>query len=189
MKDEGCGSKVSDPDAELVAAAQKELPGAFKQLFDRYWPRVFRLALAALRDEAEAEDCAIETFEDVAHNLAKFRGEARFATWLYRLCFSRIARHKRRIKMEPELVDVDLDRLESGSCPQTEHEERRAFLRVAAEIQRLAPEQARALTLRYLCGLDLDEIALVLGVSVATVKMRLARGAEALAKLRQEQGR
>src|SRR5271154_2697446 len=75
----------------------------FHELIRPYERRVYAMALSFLRNEADAEDAAQETFLKAFRNLASFRGEARFGTWLVSITLnearSRI-RHRDTIKME-----------------------------------------------------------------------------------------
>jgi RNA polymerase sigma-70 factor (ECF subfamily) len=178
------GERHQDPDADLVAAARAGKAGAFERLFQRYWRVVMKLSLSHIADVMEAEDAAIETFEGVARGLARFRAEARFSTWLYRVALNRISHHRRKSRNEPTMVPV----VETDAVTPALEDERDLRLELAAvlaDIRRLPTQQAQALTLRHLVGLELAEVAAVLGVSNATAGMRIARAAAALRRMQQ----
>ena len=72
-------------DRELVSRAQAGELDAFETLTTRYEQRVFSLAMRMLRQEQDAEDVTQQTFLSALENLNGFRGEASFATWLFRI--------------------------------------------------------------------------------------------------------
>ena len=72
-------------DRELVSRAQAGELDAFETLTTRYEQRVYSLARRMLRQEQDAEDVTQQTFLSALENLNGFRGEASFATWLFRI--------------------------------------------------------------------------------------------------------
>jgi len=172
-----------DSDAVLVADVQAGKAGAFERLYQRYWRWVMKIALSRIADEMEAEDAAIETFEDVVRGIAGFRGEAQFSTWLCRVALNRIAHHARRSRNEPVLVGITESDALTPSL-EAEHD-LRVDLEAALRDVRLLPRlQAQAFTLRHLVGLELSEVAAVLGVSSATAGMRISRAVATLRRRR-----
>src|SRR3974390_3126420 len=73
------------PDLVLVARAQAGELEAFEALAHRYERRVYALALRMLRHQQDAEDVTQQTFLSALENLAQFRGDASFSTWLLRI--------------------------------------------------------------------------------------------------------
>jgi RNA polymerase sigma-70 factor (ECF subfamily) len=177
-------TRPSDPDAELLADLRADRPGAFRRLFDAYWPLFLKLGLSRLRSHADAEDAAIEAFSDVAARLGTFRGDSTLKTWLVRVCLSRIGKVARRLRRDTPVTDDRLERL-AAARPDAERG-RRAFVELAARIQFLPRGQADAVTLHDLVGLDPDEAAHALGISATAFRSRLKRGIE---RLRREQAR
>jgi len=74
-------------DTHLVIASQQGDQDAFASLVQRHQRRVFTLALRMLQDYDEASEITQETFLAAWMGLPSFRGEARFATWLYRIAY------------------------------------------------------------------------------------------------------
>ena len=72
-------------DAELVRRAKAGGLDAFEALTSRHEQRVYALAMRMLRQEQDAEDVTQQTFLSALENLAGFRGEASFSTWLLRI--------------------------------------------------------------------------------------------------------
>jgi RNA polymerase sigma-70 factor (ECF subfamily) len=178
----------TDGDAGLVADARAGKPGAFERLFAKYWRWVMKIALSRIEDEMEAEDAAIETFEDVARGLAGFRGESSFSTWVFRCTMNRVKHHIRTSRARPSLVPASETDLPSSPLEE-QHELRGQVEAVLRDIRRLPAAQAEAFTLRRLEGLELSEVAAALGVSNATAGMRITRATETLLRMRRARER
>lgn len=178
--DQPLGQKLPAEEKELLDELRNGAPGAFEKLFHRYWRMIMRLCLARLEDSAEAEDVAIETFAAAARGIKKFRGQARLATWLYRICLNRIARQKRKNARQPEILPLD-------NCPEdaaTQAPDRtpNQLLILRQALADLPARDRTILILRHLEGLRPAEIGSILGLQPAAVSMRLRR---AEARLRQ----
>jgi len=162
-------------DAAVVARVLAGAPEAFEVLMRRYNQRVFRVARAVLRDEAEAEDVAQDAWVRAYGHLRQFAGRASFATWLTRIVIHEaLARRRRRMR------DVSLDEhaltLSARTRPPDEEVGSRQVARVLeAAIDALPNPYRMAFVLRDLEGLDTEETAACLGVPEATVKTRLHR--------------
>src|SRR5438270_10722824 len=99
--------------AQQVAAGDRS---AFEHLMRRYNRRLYRLARATLRDEAEAEDALQEAYLTAYRSIGQFRGDAALATWLSRLvlneCLGRLRPSARRQNVIPTVganpaTDID----------------------------------------------------------------------------------
>ena len=75
-------------DEDLVRQAQAGDETAFTELVHRHERHVYTLALRMLREPADAEDVLQETFISALRGLKHFRGDATFATWLYRIAYN-----------------------------------------------------------------------------------------------------
>ncbi|NOU27022.1 MAG: sigma-70 family RNA polymerase sigma factor [Polyangiaceae bacterium] len=127
---------------------------------------------------SEAEDALQDCFLAIHGGLASFRGEARLATWVYRIAL-RSALAVRARRKPSERLEVE--------PPQEGHERqllaRDETRRVAAAMDRLAPEHRIVLSLFALEELSHREIADILGVPEGTVWSRLATTRRELARL------
>jgi RNA polymerase sigma-70 factor (ECF subfamily) len=177
----------TDQEAQWIAAARKGDPNAFESLVRLYEKRVYALALRLCGNSDDAQEAAQEAFLSAWQGLPSFRGDASFATWLYRLtsnaCVDLLRREQRhRSAAGPSLDDGEL-RLEvpdPGAGPLEETE--RAELRGAIERGlRTLPEEYRAvLVLREIHQLSYGEIARTLELDIGTVKSRISRGRKQL---------
>jgi len=162
--------------ARAVAAGDRT---AFEQLMRRHNRRLFRLARAALRDDAEAEDALQEAYLAAYRAIGGFRGEASLATWLSRVvmneCHARLRRAARRQNVVPM---VPIDDVESTMADADDHRPEREAARseVRALMERTLdrlPEDFRVVfVLRAVEELSVEETAEVLGIPEATVRTR-----------------
>jgi RNA polymerase sigma-70 factor, ECF subfamily len=165
--------------ARRIAGGDRE---QFTALIRQYNRRLYRLARATLRDDAEAEDALQDAYLSAYHGIQDFRGDAAISTWLSRLvlneCLGRIRRSNRRSKVVPLVSsndEVGLVAEEPAGRP--ERIVARAQMRGLLE-QKLdeLPEAFRVVfVLRSVEELSVEETAEVLGVPAATVRTRYFR--------------
>jgi RNA polymerase sigma-70 factor (ECF subfamily) len=164
------------PDEEVVERVLAGDASLFEILMRRYNQRLFRVARSILADDAEAEDVMQEAYVRAFRELAGFRGEARFATWLTRIaCHEALARARKRRRLVP---------IEGGEPPEPPSEtggperdlqgrELQAALREAVEA---LPDPLRTVfCLREIEGLSTEQTADALGLSIENVRVRLHR--------------
>ena len=90
-----------ESDAELVEEILAGSIDHFNLLYETYFSRVYRFALKRLRDPGEAEDVAQEVFLNLHRNGHRFRKEARFSTFVYRVAANAALNRRRRFRMPP----------------------------------------------------------------------------------------
>jgi RNA polymerase sigma-70 factor (ECF subfamily) len=164
------GRLASADDAALVAACAEQVPGAFRELLSRYRRPAIRLAYQMLNSQEDAEDIAQEAFVRVFQAIPRFRGQAAFSTWLYRivtnLCLGSLRRKKTTVCLdqvrEPRAVDSPSRRVTEGLLTQ----------QVLAQ---MGPELRAILLLRDQEGLSYTEIAEALRLPLGTVRSRLSK--------------
>lgn len=171
-------SAVVPSDDDLIALTLAGRGDAFGTLVERYERAVYHLAFRTLREIEEAKDAAQEAWIKAYRALASFRPGAKFATWIfticYRVCCDRLAKRKRYSGEEPP------DFADPGDGPERAFEaaEEAAGLRAAIEA---LPEKYRVvITLFHLQGKQYEEIAEVLGLPLGTVKTHLFRAKDLL---------
>jgi RNA polymerase sigma-70 factor (ECF subfamily) len=172
-----------DDDAALARRIAAGDRAAFERLMRLHNRRLFRLARATLRDDAEAEDALQEAYLAAHRAMGGFRGEASLSTWLSRLvrneCLGRLRRQARRHNVVPMVaLDAELEReVEMIDAKETDAPDRAL---VRAEMRALLertldglPEVFRAVfVLRAVEELSVEETAQVLGIPEATVRTR-----------------
>ena len=170
-----------------VAAARKGDPDAFESLVRAYEKRVYALALRMCGNPQDAAEAAQEAFLAAWQGLPRFRGEASFSSWLYRLtsnaCIDLLRREKHhRAAAGPSLDDDALPLELPDTAPSPQEQAEREELREAIEegLQSLSPEHRAVLILREMQQLSYEEIAAVLELDLGTVKSRISRGRKQL---------
>jgi RNA polymerase sigma-70 factor (ECF subfamily) len=180
-------------DERLVEAAQTGNQDAFAELVRRYQAKIYNLTLRYTNDSETAIDVTQDVFVRAWQMLPKFRGEANFYTWLYRIAMNLcIDRHRRtlvrgesqkvsledlvieRQRFEEAEEDEDIWREESEAGePETEVLRQEMRQKVWEAVQKLPPLLKQVILLREYEGLSLQEIAKITGTNVGTVKSRL----------------
>lgn len=155
----------------VVRAANGDID-AYEQLVRRYQLPIYRHCLNMLGDEGDAAEAAQDVFFTVWRSLGRFRRESAFSTWLYRIATNRCLKSLRQ-RPQPTVPLVEL--ATPLGLPEGEFEGKQSAQLVARAIASLTPQQRAALLLREVEGLTYEQIAKVLGVSVAAVKSRLNR--------------
>jgi RNA polymerase sigma-70 factor, ECF subfamily len=176
-------------DAELVRRFNGGDETAFVEIVTRYRGKMFAVALSLLRNHADAEEVAQDTFIRAHRAIANFRGDSSLATWLHRIAFN-LARNRywyffRRHRQDSHSFDCALGDdstatfgdLVASNVPDPAHEAVNSeFLdNVTACMQKLTAQQNEILTLRNFMDQSYEEIAETLDVSLGTVKSRIAR--------------
>jgi RNA polymerase sigma factor (sigma-70 family) len=179
--------KVSPSDAELIERCLRKDNAAWEQVVLRFRRKVFHIAYKFTGKHDEAEDLTQEIFLKVFKSLDKFNRDADFSTWLSSVARNYCIDHYRAGKREREvvvedLVAFDLAPASSGNPHRAlEDQDRRSFLRKGLD---LLPDKLReAVVLRDLQGLSYQEMADRLRLPEGTVKSRINRGREELARL------
>lgn len=173
-------SQSEQDDTQLVKASQQGDQEAFALLVQRHQRRVFNLSLRMLQDYEDASETTQEAFLAAWQGLPAFRGEARFATWLYRIayhcCLRQLERHKReralQAAIEAEQVLEEMNK-EKQVEDFLEQRERQAIVR--EQMEQLPAQYRVVLILRHLQEMSYTEIAEVLTMPVGTVKTHLFR--------------
>lgn len=162
---------------------------SFHELIRPYERSVYLMALSLLRNEAEAEDAAQEAFIKAYRNLGRFRAESRFSTWLIAIVLNEARARLRR--KQPGLTD-SIDDTEGSVTPAqltdwrelpseaVERQEVRSLIRKALAALPLGYREV--FVLRELEERNVQETAETLGITIASVKMRLHRARMMLQK-------
>lgn len=160
---------------------------AFNRLVLKWERRIFNLALRMLEDRDEAAEAAQEVFLSAYRNIRRFRQDARFSTWLYRIAVNQCIS---KLRKRPPGVHVSLDSNERDSgivaqLPPTESHERDFLIeetraRVRKALATLGPEQRAVLELKFYQDLTFEQIAEIIPAPLSTIKSRLYTGLEML---------
>lgn len=180
-------------DEELVARARKGDRPAFAHLVDRHRVSVFNLTFRIVGNREDAEEAAQDVFVRAYRSLDRFRGDARFATWLYRIAvnvsLSSARRSRRDLSTsslsEPEDGDDGLSmQIPDTSANPAERFEQAEFReQVRSLVSALPPIYSAVISMYHIQSLSYDEISEALELPIGTVKARLFRARAALRNL------
>ena len=178
---------IEDPDRDLVARWQGGDETAFEQLVRLHEKKVYRLLLRMMGSHEEAQDVAQETFLSLHRHGHRFRGEARFSTFVYRVASNAALNRRRTLgRNRARLQKLQTRQAAGDDLPQGPRDpedatggvELSAAVREALET--LKPALRMPVLLYDIEGLAYGEIAEVLGVAEGTVKSRIHRARQAL---------
>lgn len=172
-------------EAELIAAVLGGEIQLYHELIQPYERSVYVMALSYVKNEADAEDAAQETFVRAFRKLSSFRAESKFSTWLMSITINEARTRLRRqalIRMEPldQLPDENMsispallrDWREIPSEVLEREEVRNLILRA---VEQLPDIYRQVFLLRDVEELTVSETAETLNISVPSVKVRLHR--------------
>jgi RNA polymerase sigma-70 factor (ECF subfamily) len=149
-------------------------------LFQGDYPRIFRYIMSMIRDAAEAEDLTQETFLRAYQRRDSLREEGAQTAWLYRIathvCLDRLRQYARRSPKESDtdLDDMDIPEPDTPSLQQTLERDEMSEC-VQGYLNRLPDSYRAVILLHDMHELTAQEIAQLLGESLATIKIRLHR--------------
>jgi RNA polymerase sigma-70 factor, ECF subfamily len=140
----------------------------FEDIYKEYWQKVYRICMGYVNDHDWAKDIAQETFISVCQQLSNFRNDSSIGTWIYRIavnhCLRQIAKNNKIVKTSLPMEIVE--------DQQPDVEGKIAFL--YKSISEL-PETERIIISLELENVKQAEIALIVGLSEANVRVKIHR--------------
>jgi RNA polymerase sigma-70 factor, ECF subfamily len=181
---------TSDPsDRELIARTLNGDGGAFGLLVERFQRKIYRIAFAIVRDDAEADTITQDTFVQAYTHLSSFQGRSEFETWLTRIAINRSRDSLRRRRFLRFFSSSDDENREGwiepvDDRPDPEREFMAHQLRSAIESaeRKLSAQQQVIFRLRHYEDRSLEEIAELLGLRSGTVRAHLFRAIHKIRK-------
>src|SRR2546429_2288436 len=177
---------VASDDLDLVHASKSGDVAAFEQLVKKYDRKLLRIAQSVTHNREDSQDAVQEAFLKAYQNLAEFRADSQFSTWLIRITLNQ-SLMKLRKQRAARVVSLDEDFQADGDilpmevtdwAPNPEQLYRTTELRniLSKTLKELSPILQTVFVLRDIEGLSIDETAEVSNLSHAAVKARLWRG-------------
>ncbi|HMK37563.1 MAG TPA: sigma-70 family RNA polymerase sigma factor [Desulfomonilaceae bacterium] len=160
---------------------------AFNVLVEKYYKKIYNLAYRFVGDAEEANDLAQEIFTAAYQNLRKFRGDAKFSTWLFQIATNRGKNRFKYLKRRGYFAnrgqaesDDDRDSIQKvipdlSTNPETLLASKQIQKIVQDAINELDPDHKEIVILRDIEGFSYDEIAQILNLPEGTTKSRLHR--------------
>ena len=168
-----------------IAASQRGDTMAFNRLVLKWERTIYNVAMRMLQDPDDAAEAAQEVFLLAYRNIRRFRQDAKFSTWLYRIAINHcISRARRRppgthVNLDggnpsaPTPVQLRVTETQEGELLREENRNR-----VLSALAFLPPEQRAVVELKFFQELTFEDIAAVLQIPLSTIKSRLYSGLE-----------
>jgi RNA polymerase sigma-70 factor (ECF subfamily) len=178
-------------DKKLVKRVQKGDKGAFDLLVLKYQHKIVNLVMRYVRDPELALDITQEAFIKAYRALPRFRGDSAFYTWMYRIAVNTAKNHLAAQRRRPMDVELDLQdpeqydlhsKLKETDTPEGVTLGRELQETVERAIAALPEDLRTAIILRELEGMSYEEIAQTMECPVGTVRSRIFRARDAIAK-------
>lgn len=180
-----------DIDTRLVKRVQEGDKKAFDLLVLKYQRKVMSIIARLVRQPAEIEDIAQETFLKAYRAIPNFKGESAFYTWLYRIAIncthSYVEKNLKRSLLPDEKITLDEGTFPTSpsltdiQTPESHLVNQEIVQAIEHAMAELPEDLRRALELRELEGLSYDDIAKQMQTPVGTVRSRIFRAREAVA--------
>jgi RNA polymerase sigma-70 factor (ECF subfamily) len=180
---------------EIIERSRAD-PQAFGEIFDAYYPAIFRYAIHRTGNAEVAGDIAAETFFKALNKLHTYRRTAApFSSWLYKIANNEANYFFRKKKYEPASYDASIEEggfLEPAARVDVEREfleaqeladKNRDFMEAKEAIFSMPEKYQEVIVLRFLEDRKIAEISEILGKSEGTIKSLLSRGIARLRKL------
>lgn len=167
---------------------------AFDEMVKRHWDRIYAMVHQLLRNPQDAEEVTQDAFIRAHRGLVNFRGDSAFSTWLYQIA-TNLARNRYWYwwrRKRDHTVSFDQPVGPDNSTPLSEvfaaeletpddvTVTQELVDRIAVGMEKLSPKHREILVLRNVKNMSYEDIADILGISVGTVKSRIARARESL---------
>ncbi|PYR65886.1 MAG: RNA polymerase subunit sigma-24 [Acidobacteria bacterium] len=186
-------AELTAQEALFVSRLKANEDAAYDELVRTYSGPIYHVAYRMTGDAAEASDAVQDIFLKIFRNIGGFKGEAALKTWIFKIAFSEILNRLRWWKRRHRYATLSLDESPNGNTPgdgvadagPTPEEVLQAKERedaIQQALRRLSHEHRSIIVLRDIEGFSYTEIADVLGISMGTVKSRLARARADLKK-------
>ena len=171
---------IALPDSVLVArilAGEKHL---FEVFMKKYNTRLYRISMAIIHDDDDAEDMMQAAYIKAYENLARFEGRSNFLTWLTRIAINeglmRLKKQKKKVPIDSEILEIPVDQGHPMSA--MINTELKEILEKA--VAQLPSKYRMVFMMREIEGMSTTETTECLELSEANVKVRLNRAKEML---------
>ncbi|HEX4216123.1 MAG TPA: sigma-70 family RNA polymerase sigma factor [Candidatus Dormibacteraeota bacterium] len=174
-KDGQVSSLPTRGDERGLVERAKEDPGAFGELYDRYFLQIYRFVYTRVRDQAVAEDVTSEVFMKALRAIGRYQDTGRpFSAWLYQIAVNAVA-DSFRASRPSEDIDEQHDLSDGASLEETAAQ-RDELRRIWRLVERLPRPQRTAMVLKFQHDMKIEDIASAMGKSPGAVKLLIHRG-------------
>lgn len=180
-------------DKEFIHQLQQGKQAAFSKLLDDYQQRVFSTCISFVPNKEDAEDIAQEVFLEVFKSIAKFKGNSKLSTWIYRIAtnkcleFIRKKNTKKRFAFMQAIMGTEIPIDKTSYFTEFNHpgvvlENKEKSAIIFKAINTLPETQRVIFTLAKIDGKSYQEIVEITGKSLSSVESVLFRAKKTLKK-------
>jgi RNA polymerase sigma-70 factor, ECF subfamily len=173
----------ADADVDALVRAAKNDRESFGRIYDRYYPLLHRFCQRRLSGRDGVDDVVAEAFLSIARNIAAFPGttDADFRCWAYRIAANAANHHARKTLRRQTLVGVAEEAVDQSADAANQSVELADEFRVVeVALERLDERSRTVVTLRYMEGMEHEQIARVVELKPTAVRMVLSRALDRL---------
>lgn len=174
----------TDIDPAIPLRARDGDVEAFAELVEFFHVRCLRYARYMLGEEEDAEEAVQDTFVRVYDHLGQFRPDARFEPWLFRILANRCRTVRERRRRRESLVTTGELPVVAAEAPADSQD---LLEEVEAALNELPTEQREAFLLRHVEDLSYEDMAVITGVRLSALRMRVKRACDTLRTRLQEE--
>lgn len=170
---------MANPSRLFTKGAKQEVLEypSFDTVFKEYQNMVYSIALRFMGNRDDALEVAQESFIRIYKGLPNFRGDSKLSTWIYRITVNQALAHRRSARNFVDLPDISDDQVYFGGIANAIEtlgaDDRKRFVTKALDL--LGDEDSTILMLYYMEDQSIDEIAQIMQLTHANVKVRLFR--------------
>jgi RNA polymerase sigma factor (sigma-70 family) len=168
---------ISENDVDLIQKIKDGDSRAFRPLIEKYKDLSLSIACSIIKDRDSAEDVLQEAFIKAYDNIHRFKFNAKFSTWLYRIVvntsYNALKKIKTQLSISDQNVPADIT-LENMTLDQLKAEDQRRYVTMA--LDNLRADETLVLRLFYLCELKIAEIQKITGYKESKIKVDLHHG-------------
>ena len=157
---------------------------AFTRIYDEYFTKVYRYIYSLVGNQTEAEDLAQDVFIKALHAIGsyKFKG-APFSAWLFRIAHNQVIDYWRKQKKEKTTTLDEAITVTSENNPVTMIEQMSELEELTTALKKIPEAQGEVVSLRFISGLSIAEVAESLGKREGTIKALQFKGIASLKKI------
>ena len=156
--------------------------GAFSHLVNKYKAGAYTLALRVVKNSEDAEEVSQDAFMKAYKSIDKFKQEAAFSTWLYRIVYNTALSRIRKKQLSSTTLDERFDAVDTNNTmnafQQLVQSDQKRYIQYA--IDKLSAEESTVITLYYINEKSMEEVSKITGLTSVNVRTKLFRGRKKL---------
>lgn len=162
----------------LIAKILKGDDSAFAKLVNHYKDYVYSITISLLKNPAEADEAAQDTFIKVYKSLSGYKEESKFSSWLYSVAYRTgldyIRKRKKTVELNTAMQSGELNIGETTAEKNIENQDLAKWLKLVMD--QLPPSEASLLRLFYFDEMSIKEMVEITGLGESNIKVKLYRG-------------